>query len=176
MLAGLAPAGMAASFAARSNSEVGPLERHVRSTPNSRRRRTTAPCPGCAMTRHRASREGRTEVGKHRVRRKCCAWHQWRSAGMHTDWFDSRTAACVVFLQLSVARIWDTLGEARCVLSLQLRAKVTQWPVPLTMSPGRRAYLTPAATGRSNPTPGGRWGCPFHPSAISRQFHGWHER
>src|SRR5258705_5802748 len=31
-----------------SNSEVGPLERHVRSTPNSRRRRTTAPCPGCA--------------------------------------------------------------------------------------------------------------------------------
>jgi hypothetical protein len=44
MLAGLAPAGMAASFAARSNAEVGPLERHVRSTPNSRRRPTTAAC------------------------------------------------------------------------------------------------------------------------------------
>src|SRR6266516_1250357 len=33
-----------------SNSEVGPLERHVRSTPNSRRRRITAPCPGCARS------------------------------------------------------------------------------------------------------------------------------
>jgi hypothetical protein len=31
-----------------SNSEVGPLERHVRSTPNSRRCRTTPACPGCA--------------------------------------------------------------------------------------------------------------------------------
>jgi hypothetical protein len=49
------------------------------------------------MTRHCASREGRTEVGKHRVRRKCCAGHQRRSAGMHTDWFDSRTAACVFY-------------------------------------------------------------------------------
>ena len=31
----------------RSNSEVGPLERHVRSIPNSRRCRTTPAYPGC---------------------------------------------------------------------------------------------------------------------------------
>ena len=36
----------------RSNSEVDPLERHVRSTPNSRHRRTTAACPGRAKRRH----------------------------------------------------------------------------------------------------------------------------
>src|ERR1700682_4424556 len=41
-----------------SNSEVGPLERHVRSTPNSRRRRTTAPCPGCAIDRDRGEPRG----------------------------------------------------------------------------------------------------------------------
>jgi hypothetical protein len=38
--------------------EVDPLELHVRSTPNSRRRRTTAACPGCARSGHSARARG----------------------------------------------------------------------------------------------------------------------
>src|SRR5260221_13201555 len=37
------------------NSDVGQLERHVRSTLNSRRRRTAPACPGCAIRGHEPS-------------------------------------------------------------------------------------------------------------------------
>src|SRR5215471_5180150 len=47
------------------------------------------------VARHRASGDGRTEVGKH-VESVVHGINGVRS--VHTDWFDSRTAACVVLL------------------------------------------------------------------------------